>query len=321
MKVCHKVGCIGKILIRLSRETDNEISSYVDHCSIRSLERSECSEDFFHSFARIVAIHRLENRGWSRLYREMNIGIDAYMFEESDNFFVEKFNTKGRNSNSLNVSLLEYCFDKNVELRHRIVIWTVWSPCSEIYACQDYFRSSFFDKCIYFFDNFDNWSPFMASARLYRETKSTKIITSGLNNNIFSRENLFSLEFLKGSYFCLHHSFFLFLCHDEITGIFRENFYFFFPFFQFVVYSIKIRIDHTVSDISASGEIEFFLLWEFWKNFECFFYPFCFCFIGNDTRCNKISVFIGNMRVDEPFFCEVFVGFTTKNSIIQRKYI
>lgn len=43
--------------------------------------------------------------------------------------------------------------------------------------------------------------------------------------------------------------------------------------------------------------------------------------VGHDTGCDEIPFFIGQVRVNEPFFCEVFVRLAAENLVLHRRNI
>jgi hypothetical protein len=51
------------------------------------------------------------------------------------------------------------------------------------------------------------------------------------------------------------------------------------------------------------------------------FDPFCFCLVRHDTRRDKISTLVRQVRVDEPLFREIFIGLATKYFEIQNRKI
>gem|GEM_PF-6875959 len=104
----------------------------------------------------------------------------------------------------------------------------------------------------------------------------------------------------------------MFGCLHKIIRIFWKNLYRVLKSLQFVIYLIKLRINNPISDISTSRKVEFFGSLYFWKYLFCVFYPLCFCAVSYNTRCDKISFFSFEVWMNEPFFREVFIGFTAE---------
>lgn len=123
----------------------------------------------------------------------------------------------------------------------------------------------------------------MSSTCLDCQTKGTKIITSRLDDHIFSREELFSGEFFERADFRQHHRFFLLGGDVEVIWILWEYLYLLSIVLELMVYLEKSGIHDTISDIPTSGEEEFFLILDGGEDFFRVFHPLCFRLIGDDT--------------------------------------
>lgn len=161
----------------------------------------------------------------------------------------------------------------------------------------------------------------MSPARLDCQTKGTKIITSCLDDHIFSGEEFFSGDFFERPDFRRHHGFFLFWGHMEVVWIFGEDFYLVSIGLELMIYLEKSGIHDAVPDIPTSRQKEFFMVSDFWEDFFCVLYPLCFSLIGDDTWRDKISTLIRQVWMDEPFFCEIFIGLTAKYFVVQNRKI
>ena len=161
----------------------------------------------------------------------------------------------------------------------------------------------------------------MSPACLYGEAKCTEIITTRLYDDILPGEELFSCNFSKRANFCHHHGFFFFWSDTEVIRIFGENFYILPIRGKLTIYLEKSWIHDSISDIATSREEEFFSFSDLWEHFFRMFDPFCFCLVRHDTRRDKISTLVRQVRVDEPLFREIFIGLATKYFEIQNRKI
>lgn len=251
----------------------------------------------------------------------MSIGIDTRISEKLYNLVRHKFDTKRWDPESFELCFFKYCFDKFDKSRLFIVIRACCSPSTKIDPGKNYFFATTFDKGMNLRYDLFHRSPLVSSTCLNRQAECTKIVTSCLDDHILSREEFFPCDFSEGSYFCPHHFFFFFSRYLEIIRIFGKYFYMVFIVSKFAIYLEKSRIHNSISDISTSWEKKFFSIFYFWEDFFCMFDPFCFCFIRHHAGCYKISTLVRQVRMDKPFFREIFIGFTTENFIIQNTYL
>ena len=306
---------ISEIYISLTRKSDDEIRSYIEYDSVFASYVSELLEYFTNTNTIIMAIHEFQDTCRTWLDREMSIGDDARIFKEWDQLIRTKLHTERWYTESFDLCLFEHFRHKFDKLRLGIVIWWGCSPGTEIDTSKYNFLATTFDKSTNLLDNLLHWSPLMSTTRLNRETKGTEIITSCLYNHIFSREKLFSCYFFEWSDLRLHHGFSFLCCDLKIIRIFREDFYLFSKRDEFIVYLEKMRIYHSISDISTPWKVECFVFCEFWEDFFRMFDPLCFRLISDDTWCDKIPIFFLEMRMHEPFFREVFIRFATEDFV------
>ena len=57
----YELESVREVVIRLTRESDDEIGSDIEYRAILTLDISELREDIAYSFAIIVSIHRAED--------------------------------------------------------------------------------------------------------------------------------------------------------------------------------------------------------------------------------------------------------------------
>lgn len=132
------------------------------------------------------------------------------------------------------------------------IIGTWSTPGSEIDARQDDFLATIGDKGIDFLENFFEGSPLVSSACLYGETKGAKIVTTRLNDKVFTRKDLLETFIAKRAKFGLHHTLFVLGAQGKITRIFRKNLDCITKIQEFVIDIKKLWIDDTISNISTS---------------------------------------------------------------------
>lgn len=86
-----------------------------------------------------------------------------------------------------------------------------------------------------------------------------------------------------------------------------------------MIYFVKFWIDHSITNISTTREIEFFSFFQCFEFFECVFNPLCLGTIRYHTRRDKIAYFILQMWMGKPFFSKIFIRFTTKNFVFHNQ--
>lgn len=116
------------------------------------------------------------------------------------------------------------------------------------------------DEFLYLIEYLLHWSPLVSSSRLDCETECTEVITSCLYDHEFSREEFLARELAQCSYLALHHLASLFWSESKIIWILRKYFYLIFVSLELRVYFEESWIHYTISDITTSREVEFFIV-------------------------------------------------------------
>jgi hypothetical protein len=249
------------------------------------------------------------------LYGEVYIGTDSTTFEKFEELIVDKFDTKTRYSESGKLCFLENLSQEFWKSRSFNVLRTLCSPCSEISSCENDLFSAVCDEGIDLIDNIFACSGFVPSACLNGQTKSTKIITSCLDDDkLFgmesgSKNSGFLETFLKRLFIrYLNLRFYIF-------GVFGKKFDLVSKREKFWVNSIKITINIPLFERSTSRKIDFF---SFSQGFEFLFRktnPFRFSFVRHDARAYKNSLFSIKKGAFCPFIGEIFIGFATEDFV------
>ena len=92
----------------------------------------------------------------------------------------------------------------------------------------------------------------MSPTCLYRETKSTKVITTSLYDHEFPCEEFSASELFEVSYFGLHHGAPLFWCHGKVIRVFGKYLYLVLVSLELRIYFKKPRVDNAISDITTA---------------------------------------------------------------------
>lgn len=193
-EVFYKSKSIEEICFRFARKSDDHICADIDSETIRTRKISESWEDTPHSLSIIVSAHTFENPSGSCLYREMSICDNSWMRKKLEESRSTELDPEWRNTYSF---YRRFCQKriKEIDKSWRLKIITRFCPpCTEICPCKYYLFSSTCLKLSYFSYDFWFFSISMPSSSLYGQTKSTKIITSWLNDYIFPSENCISEE-------------------------------------------------------------------------------------------------------------------------------
>ena len=125
----------------------------------------------------------------------MCICDDTRLREESNELITTEFDTKRRDTQSLECGFLENGPDQFDQSRLTIVVGRRGSPGSEIDPCEDDLFPTTCHEVIYLLDDLLHRSPLVSSARLHRETEGTEVVASCLDHHVFASEEFFSDEF------------------------------------------------------------------------------------------------------------------------------
>ncbi len=125
----------------------------------------------------------------------MCICDDTRLREESNELITTEFDTKRRDTQSLQCCFLQYGPDQFDQSRLTIVVGRRGSPGSEIDPREDDLFPTARHEAVYLLDDLLHRSPLVSSARLYCETEGAEVVASCLDHHVFASEEFFSDEF------------------------------------------------------------------------------------------------------------------------------